>query len=722
MQSESDILLAPRHYEVLSAASIAEVRTYVLKHEDTFAVFDQHGDVTLAGNREQGVYHEGTRHLSRMEVWLGPRRPVLLSVAVRRDNTMLTAHLTNPDILDDNGRLVPHGVIHIIRSNLVWNGSVYQHIRVRNFGSDPVALPLEFVVDADYADIFEVRGKRRAQRGERHPAEFSDGKLDFSYLGLDGVLRRTSLRFAPAPIQSDESGVHHALDLQPQDSHDFHVTVSCSSDGHGRIVQMSEAIRARRSLARKLTLVSCSVTTSNDQFNAWVWRSLQDLNLLLTEVPDGHYPYAGIPWFNTFFGRDGIITALMALWVNPLIARGVLGHLAATQAAEENPESVAQPGKILHESRGGEMAALGEIPFKRYYGSVDATPLFVILAGAFLDQTGDRPFIESIWSNIERALDWIDHFGDLDGDGFVEYVADVEGLTQQGWKDSEDSVFHSDGRLASDPVALCEVQAYTYAAKFGAARMADALGRVQQGNRLRQEAIRLRQQFERAFWCEDLGMYALALDGEKRACRVRTSNAGHALFSGISRVERADRLATELFQRDLYCGWGIRTLSSRERRYNPMSYHNGSVWPHDNAIIGLGLARYGYRKQAQRLLRALFHASLYEPQQRLPELFCGFVRRKEEGPTPYPVACSPQAWSAATVFGLLQACLGLQVNGMRRRVTFDCPSLPAFLQEVRLERLRVGEAEVDIIVQRYAGSVGVEVARRDGKVEVVSRQ
>ncbi len=409
------------------------------------------------------------------------------------------------------------------------------------------------------------------------------------------------------------------------------------------------------------------------------------------------------------------------LWVNPSLARGVLAYAAATQATERIPAQDAKLGKIMHETRQGEMAALGEIPFGRYYGSVDTTPLFVMLAEAYYDCTGDREFIATLWPHLERALDWIDHHGDVDGDGFVEYARQTSsGLVQQGWKDSHDSVFHADGTLAEGPIALCEVQGYVYAAKRGAAVLAELLGHRARAEALQQQAQALQAHFEEAFWCEELGTYALALDGHKEPCCVRSSNAGHALFAGIASAARAQRVADTLLAEDMFSGWGIRTLAVSERRYNPMSYHNGSVWPHDNALIAAGLARYGFTEMALKVLTGLFYASIFLDLHRLPELFCGFARRPSEGPTLYPVACAPQAWASASVFYLLQACLGLSFRHPSPQLRFLAPLLPDFLQDVRITNLRAGAACVDLVLQRHPQDVGLHVERREGEVEIIT--
>jgi glycogen debranching enzyme len=481
------------------------------------------------------------------------------------------------------------------------------------------------------------------------------------------------------------------------------------------------AYRETRRALRASTERIATLSSTNAFFNELVCRSTSDLYMLATETEEGLYPYAGIPWYSTVFGRDGIITAMLLLWVDPSLAQGVLRYLAAHQATEIDPSADAQPGKILHERRLCEMAATGEVPFRCYYGTVDATPLFIMLAGEYFRRTGDRETIDAIWPNIKAALAWCDTYGDRDGDGFVEYYRETEnGLANQGWKDSHDSIFHAGGADAEGPIALVEVQAYVFAAKIGAARLADALGDAAMAARLRGEAEALRQRFEQAFWCEDLSTYALALDGAKQPCRVRTSNAGHALFAGIASPERARRTARTLMGEDSFCGWGIRTLARGEARYNPMSYHNGSVWPHDNALVALGFARYGLKQEAAAVFEGLFDASCYQELRRLPELFCGFLRRRRRGPTSYPVACSPQAWAAAAPFGLLKACLGLELSVDDDEVRLNDPVLPDFLDDVTLRSVRVGSSRLDLRLERHDyGSVTLHVLRRRGSAQVL---
>jgi glycogen debranching enzyme len=719
-------------YYIHATSPRLDDRTRVLKYGDSFAVFDRFGDLESFGRGELGIYHQDTRFLSHLTLKLEHTRPLLLSSTIKNDNLMLAVDAMNPDVWCDGKVLIPRGTVHVFRSKFLWKETCYERFRVQNYGDGTVDLTLSLELDSDFADIFEVRGARRQQRGRRLPAQISPDGLAIAYEGLDRRIRRTRIVFDPPPTRVSESEVHYRMRLEPRVEVTYGCAISCELEAAREgpefltgkaaprvIPGYEEAAREAPAAVERARAEDPQIITSNAQFNDWLIRSLDDLHMMRTETAHGPYPYAGVPWFSTVFGRDGIITALECLWFNPVIARGVLGYLAATQADTESAEQDAQPGKVLHETRAGEMAALGEVPFRRYYGSVDATPLFIVLAEAYYQRTGDLEFIQSIWPNIARALSWIDRYGDLDGDGFVEYARrSPQGLVNQGWKDSHDAVFHLDGGFAAGPIALCEVQGYVYAAKTAAARLAGVLGDSTGAQKLTRQAGTLRRRFEEAFWCEDLSTYGLALDGRKQLCRVRTSNAGHCLFSGIVDNSRARRLAATLTSEASFSGWGIRTVATSEARYNPMSYHNGSVWPHDNALIAAGFARYGLKDESAKVLSGLLDASIFFDLHRLPELFCGFHRRPGAGPTQYPVSCAPQAWAAGAVFLLLQACLGLEVRSLDRKVVFTNPALPEYLDEVRILGLRVGKARLDLLLSTHGSDVGVDVLHREGAVAV----
>jgi glycogen debranching enzyme len=690
-----------------------------LKYGDTFIVLDSHGDIGASAGGTDGVFHADTRFLSRLEFSLNGAEPLLLGSNVRDDNTLLAIDLTNPDIYVDDKLVLAKDTIHVVRTVFVWRNTAYQRLAIRNYGDVAIEVTLAFAYDSDFADLFEVRGLRRARRGVIGRSVIKHDCAILSYQGLDGRLRRTAIGFDPAPASLDAKKASYCLSLAPGQVKPIFVSSSCDHDLEPRPAPFLHGLHSACRELRRSTQNATTVETGNDIFNEVLCRSMADLCMLITDTPQGPYPYAGIPWYSTTFGRDGIITALQMLWFQPNVARGVLRRLAAYQAKTEDPAADAQPGKILHEMRCGEMAALREVPFGLYYGSVDATPLFVMLAGLYAERTGDHQTVAELWPAIEAALAWIDGPGDPDGDGFLEYRrATEEGLANQGWKDSQDAIFHADGRLAEGNIALAEVQGYVFAAKRLAARCARRMGLASRADELESEAARLASQFEAAFWCADMGTYALALDGAKEPCRVYTSNAGQVLFTGICAADRAAEIADGLMSPRFFSGWGIRTVARGEARYNPMSYHNGSIWPHDNALIALGLARYGLKRAVEQVFQGLFDAAAYMDLRRLPELFCGFQRARGRGPTLYPVACSPQAWASATPFTLIEAALGLEFDTGAGEIRLRNPRLPKFLDQVVLRDLQLGQASVDLRVHRHGEEVSVELLRTSGKIEV----
>ncbi len=687
-----------------------------LKYGDTFVVLDGRGDIGASASA--GLFHQDTRYLSRLELMVNNRPPLLLGSNLRDDNSAFFVDLTNPDLMDGGRIVTEKDRVHILRTIFLWRGTAFQRLGVRNYGDRAISLRLTILFDNDFADLFEVRGARREKRGTATAKRDGDDRVLLVYHGLDGKVRRTALTFDPPPDRLATDAAVYELRLERGEMRPIFVAVSCDHTDSPPPPFRRGLIAARREM-REATRERTSVETSNDRFNEILCRSAADLEMLMTATPQGRYPYAGIPWYSTTFGRDGLITALQMLWWSPDVARGVLRRLAAYQAKTTDPLADAQPGKILHEMRGGEMAALREVPFGLYYGSVDSTPLFVLLAGLYAERTGDTETIVELWPNIEAALAWIDGPGDPDGDGFVEYQrASAQGLANQGWKDSHDAIFHADGRLAEGAIALVEVQAYVYAAKRTAARCARRLGRDAAAKKLDAEASRLAERFEAAFWCPQIETYALALDGAKKPCQVRTSNAGQVLFTGVAAADRAARVAKQLLRSSFFSGWGIRTVAKGEARFNPMSYHNGSIWPHDNALIALGLARYDCKRSLETLFEGLFGAATYMDQRRLPELFCGFRRQRGHGPTLYPVACSPQAWASATPFTLLEASLGLEFDPAKNEIRLRNPRLPKFLDEVTMRELRLGASSVDLRVRRHGDTVSLDTPRISGDIRV----
>jgi glycogen debranching enzyme len=706
---------APFYIAVADAAARAR-RT--LKSGDTFVVMDSHGDVGASPGGPDGLFHCDTRHLARLELTVNELQPLLLDSNLRDDNALLAIDLTNPDIFSDQRIVLQKDTLHIVRTIFLWRGTAYQRLGLRNFGDRAADLRLVILFDSDFADLFEVRGLRRDRRGVATRKLVGPDQVLLSYQGLDDRTRRTRLTFDPPPTKLAVNAASYQLQVAPGAVQPLFVAVACDQANERPMPFLRGLLAARREL-RAVTEGGTTVESSNELFNEVLCRSAADLSMLMTDTPQGRYPYAGIPWYSTTFGRDGLITALQMLWWNPGVARGVLRRLAAYQATTTDPRSDAQPGKILHEMRAGEMATLHEVPFGLYYGSVDATALFVLLAGAYVERTGDEATLGELWPSIEAALAWIDGPGDPDQDGFLEYRrATEQGLANQGWKDSHDAIFHADGRLAEGHIALAEVQGYVFAAKRLAARCARRLGHAALALRLDTEATRLAERFEAAFWCPEIETYALALDGAKEPCRVRTSNAGQVLFTGIAHLDRAAMVARGLMETRFNSGWGIRTVAKGEARYNPMSYHNGSIWPHDNSLIALGFARYGFIQSVDRLFTGLFKAATYMDLRRLPELFCGFQRQRGYGPTLYPVACSPQAWASATPFTLLEASLGLEFDPRNGEIRLRNPRLPSFLEEVTLRNLRLDSSSVDLRLRRHKDAVSLDILSTRGKIQV----
>ena len=712
----------PESYHIEATRSLVGRTLRTLKNDDLFGVFDKQGDCRGGEDGPDGLFYQDTRFLSGLSLRIGGMEPLLLGSVLLDDNGAMVVDLANADFHDSDGKVwLQRDSIYAGRMKFLCGTTCYERIRVRSFNPIGRTIPLEIAFDADFADLFEIRGERRPRRGTLGVAKVDGRTIRFSYSGLDGVERSTHIHFDPAPDRLGERCARWDLDLDAHERMSVVIKTVCALGEPGaEPPHMLSAYRSLRRVRSGRLRERARVSSSNELFDMVIDRAVSDIDMLLTDTEYGLYPYAGVPWYSTIFGRDGIITAMELLWAMPEIAAGVLKALALTQAVETDEAADSQPGKILHEMRGGEMARLGEVPFRRYYGSVDATPLFVMLAGQYLKRSGDLDTIRAIWPNVKAALAWIDGAGDPDGDGFVEYARMTErGLANQGWKDSFDSVFHADGRTAEGPIALCEVQAYVFAAKAGAAGIARALGESDHADALEREAEALRQRFEDRFWLDDLGCYALALDGAKQPCRVRSSNAGHALFAGIASPERAARLARLLTGKAFFSGWGVRTIAAGEARYNPMSYHNGSVWPHDNALIAMGLARYGHQAEVLKIFEGLTQAAVYDEFRRLPELFCGFSRRRKRGPTAYPVACSPQAWAAAAPFALVAAATGLDLDHERGSVRLVNPALPPFLETLALRDVAVAGSRLDLALSSAAGDVTTAVTRREGTARLV---
>jgi len=694
-------------YHIAAHSAYADESSYILNHADTFAVLDRWGDARADGQHSHGFFHRDTRYLSRLQAHLNGVRPVLLTSTVSDDNLTLIVDLTNAesdDLPKDALHLRKRAAIHAGRGEIVYE--------IANYHVDPHEVELAIGVDADFRDIFEVRGMQRESEAPPRERESRDDELRFDYTGLDGIRRTTALTWSRTPDERGARSVRFRWTLQPNESASVTATLLFVEHGHDD----GSAVRRERAAADRISHwqgLLPQIETGSRTLALWLRRSAADLSSLIAETAQGPYPHAGVPWFNTAFGRDGLITALQLLWAMPELAAGVLRFLASMQAKKEDPEHDAEPGKIVHETRVCEMANLGEVPFGRYYGSVDATPLFVVLAGEYLRATNDLDLIRELRPALEAALRWIDDYGDSNNDGFIDYASRTKrGLANQGWKDSVDSISHQDGELASSPIALCEVQGYVYAAWIEAAHLLRLLGDRDAAQHYRDKARSLKKRFNEAFWIDGLNSYALALDGSDRPCEVLASNAGQCLWTRIVDRDKAAPLTRVLLGKRMFSGWGVRTLAEGEARYNPLSYHNGSVWPHDNSLIAWGFARYGQSDAAVKVFSAFCDAATLLSLHRLPELYCGFEKHSSLGPVPYPVACSPQAWAVGGVYLLLASVLGMEIDARRKRLVFRSSQLPPGVDRLRIHRWRVGGGECDLEFRRHGADIALHVAAK----------
>ncbi|PSJ56705.1 amylo-alpha-1,6-glucosidase [Kumtagia ephedrae] len=676
-------------------------RQFALKHEDCFMVTDAHGDVRGVGD---GFFRNDTRVLSLLRLTVDGQVPSLLGASLSQDNILFTANLTNRTSRGPGNEETPQGVVHIQRTRLLWQDRMYERIALSNYWGRTVRLRLRIEFGADFRDMFEVRGTHRSKRGRFLDADIAEGTVTYAYEGLDGVLRKSVISFSARPETLSAGAIEFAIEIAPRGREKLFIEVGGEPTSPGRESFRAAAARARYAMRSKRRH-GATVFSSGRVFNDWLTRARADIALLTTELETGPYPYAGIPWFSTAFGRDGVISAMQMLWLNPALALGVLSFLAQHQSTETSAFSDSEPGKIMHETRKGEMAVLRELPFGRYYGGVDTTPLYLYLAAAYIERTADAEYLERNWESLCAAASWMEQVGRRDPHGFVTYKRGADsGLSNQGWKDSWDSVFHADGRIPPGPIALVEAQGYVFGAYQGLAALAKRRGEADLAKRWRKLAERMRAAVEDHFWMEELGTYALAIDGNGEKCAVRTSNAGHLLYVGLPSAERAARVAEQLLGARFNSGWGVRTLADDEVPFNPMSYHNGSIWPHDTAICAAGLANYKERDSVVKLMSGMFEAAVHF-QMRLPELFCGFTRSPGEAPVAYPVACLPQAWSAGSMFMLMQACLGIRVDGWRGEINIDRPRLPIGIDNLTVRRLAVGKAQVDLHFQRVGDRV-----------------
>ena len=675
----------------------------VIKENDLFLLTDASGDIPPGSTDGCGLYTQDTRFLSRFELRINGAKPILLESSAEA-NCQAAFRLTNPHMEEDGRIKLWRESVEIARNRFIQDGILYESIAYTNYSPKAVSFETSLAFAADFADMFIVRGFKSGRVGAVTGIDAEADRIVIGYEGADGIRRETRIAWnMPADRVSPDGSVTFSLELQPRETRLIELTVAPAIGGKTPQVRpQAEALRLLEDSYRSWERNSTAVSSDLDIFNKLYDRGMRDLRMLLTDLGHGPFPVAGLPWFAVPFGRDSLIAALQMLPANPEVALGTLRTMAHYQGAKVDPWRDETPGKIMHEIRYGELANTNQIPFNPYYGSVDSTPLFLVLAVEYFRWTGDMEAIRELLPALEKALRWIDESGDLDGDGFVEYHSvSSGGIANQGWKDSGDSIVHASGDYAQSPIALVEVQGYVYLAKTGLAGIYRRLGRTADAEALERDAAELKRRFEQSFWMEDERFYAIALDRDKRQVRSVTSNPGHLLMTGLPEAGRAEQVARRLTANDLFSGYGIRTMSERSTGYNPMSYHNGSVWPHDNSLCLIGMSRMGLTDQALMVVRGLMRAAEHFEYARLPELFCGYPDTLGR-PVPYPVACSPQAWAAGTPLVFLQVFLGLDPDVPGRLIRLR-PALPDGMNRLSVRGLRIGSGTLSLAITRQSG-------------------
>ncbi len=733
-------------------AAEAPVDYLVVSNNRTFMISHHNGDIPVEDSLF-GLYFEDMRHLSGFQVRLNGQ-PLELLASSDEHVYHAVFFLTNGSPGSEEQGIDRHTIA--VRRERVVEETVVERITVTNHNRVSIECDLTIELAADFADMFVVRGFAGGLRGAMDPVEYQGDRLRFVYRGADDVVRITDIHLSAVPDTVDildaeapppspgaqgegvrrasagsahrlrqlptpaRAQMHWRIALAPHDEWVVDLTITPATNpsdrqNSGAFRSFEAALEAVRASYRAWDDAAATVTTDNPAFNQLLRRSSHDLRALTAQFDDHSLPVAGIPWFAVPFGRDSLIASFQALWFQPDLARGTLRYLAAHQGTQDNPWRDEQPGKIMHEMRFGELANTNSVPFNPYYGSIDATLLFLMLFAATVRWTGDMNLYHELLPAAFQALDWMDLYADADGDGYIAFEPrSTAGLRIQGWKDSRDSVLHPDGTPAEPPLALVEVQAYACAARTWMADLLERMGETDRAAEVRAAATALKERFNADFWLADEGFYAQAIEVGRDAIREITSNPGHALMCDIVPPERAAQIAARLTMPDMLSSWGVRTRSAADPNYNPMSYHNGSVWPHDNSLIVWGLARSGFRNEANDIAGRLVEAATHFRLHRLPELMCGYDRDPDtfDGPVPYPVSCRPQAWAAGTGLLIVRSILGLEVDAFDNTLRL-APHLPPWLSWIEVQNVRVGERRVHFRATR----TGVEIIA-DGGVEV----
>ncbi|MED1201822.1 amylo-alpha-1,6-glucosidase [Heyndrickxia acidicola] len=694
----------------------------VIKENDLFLLTDSSGNIPENHPYGLGLYSKDTRFLSKLDVKINGEEPILLS-SDASENYEANIILTNPHMEKEGELVLWRESVEIRRKRFIHDYVLYETITVKNYYPKPVEFDVNVLVDVDFADMFIIRGFQYGEIGNRTGQKVDRQQLSFHYVGADDVDRSTYIQWDRKEKRVDENGeivFHFQLENGQEESVTMTIRPETGSGSRKEVLPKEEAMSRLKASYAEWEEKTASVRTDHPELQKLVDRGLADIKVLLTDIGHGSFPTAGLPWFGVPFGRDSLIAALQMLAFNPEIAKGTLKTLADKQGTEVNEWRDEQPGKIMHEIRFGELANTNQVPFTPYYGSIDSTPLFLMLLTEYVKWTGDLGIVEELRGNIDAALNWIDQYGDRDEDMFIEYHQESsKGIANQGWKDSGDSVVHRNGDYAKTPIALAEVQGYVYQAKMGIADIFETLGKAEAAKRLREQAQELKVKFHEAFWMEEHGFYAIALDQDKKQVGTITSNPGHILLSGMLEKENEKAVVETLVSPKMFSGYGIRTMGEGEAAYNPMSYHDGSIWPHDNSMILLGMSKAGYTDAASVVMNGLLEAAKGFEYNRLPELFCGYSDSLGK-PIKYPVACSPQAWAAGTPLLMVQSLLGLYPDVLKKEITLS-PTLLDSMNVLEVNHISIGEGFLSVSVTRNEGGLDVQVTENTTGYQVVSK-
>ncbi|BCA56946.1 putative Amylo-alpha-1,6-glucosidase [Nitrospira sp. KM1] len=701
----------------------------VLKNGDLFLITDANGTMPIKEKHGFGLYYQDCRVLNGFEMRLSGHSPLLIAASAP-SGTMARLTFTNPETQGPDGRLIPSETLAIQLHRLIDDDppSIHELLRFQNLGKRPVEFSVSLSFLPSFEDVLAVRGFPQ-HLGNLLAPMWDGGLLHVLYEGKDSLFRGLTIIFDPVPNSTDGTNASFDMELAPRATRELRVSQFVNFSPHRQkaattVSKPDDFSRMASGLTRTSETWMASITrVESDSFalDKVLTRALHDLRLLQTRIDDLTFYAAGTPWFVTLFGRDSVIAALQTLAFDPSVAEQTLRLLAKYQGRRYDAWRDEEPGRILHELRTGELARLGLVPYSPYYGTVDATPLFLILLGRHAAWTGSLSLFEELRGAVERAVEWIEMSQDRHGHGYLAYESRSPlPLGNQGWKDSGNAIVNADGSLVAPPIALSEVQGYVYQAKRQIAGLYDRVGETVRAGQLRRKADELRARFNRDFWLADKGFYALALQVDGTSSSVISSNPGQALWGGIVSADKAGQTVERLMARDMFSGWGVRTLSDRERSYDPLGYHVGTVWPHDNSLIAAGCRRYGFDQAASRILSGLFDAAMHFNSNRLPELFAGISRENYEGPVSYPAANPPQAWAAGAIPYLLETMLGLVPQGLDHRLRIVQPLLPPFLNELEVHKLRIGGAEADLrFIRASEDTVRVEIMKVEGRLDIL---